>query len=263
MTRRYLTLLFLLLPLLAILGLWLSHRRRQEVDLSWERVRERGILRVGLDPSFPPFEVLGVGGELEGYDVNLAWEMAKTLGVEADFVVSGFDGLYGALVAGRFDCIISSLPYDPTLTRDFGYSRPYFNAGYVLVISASSGVEEISGVRWGSLGAELGSEGEMVARRQLLKSSGGGSLHLYLRPQEVLEAVAEGGIPAGVVDNVSAQQFLAQGKEVEILSPSLTRQNYVIAVRAPDRALLAKIDEVLAELEARGLLGKLGSFSSG
>ena len=189
--------------------------------------------------------------------MNLAREIARRLGVEARFVVSGFDGLYDALRAERFDCIISSLPYDSTLTRDFGYSRPYFNAGYVLVVPASSGIGQVSEVEGGSLGAELGSEGELIARSLLLTSSGGGALHLYLRPQGVLEAVAAGEIPAGVVDNISAQQFLAQGKDVEILSPALTQERYVIAVRSPDRALLAKIDGVLAELEAEGLLGKL------
>lgn len=246
--------------LLAGLGFLLSQRLRQEEDASWEKVKARGTLRVGLDPSFPPFAMVGAEGELKGYDVNLAREIAHRLGLEAEFIASGFDGLYDALRADRFDCIVSALPYDPALARDYGYSKPYFNAGFVLVVSASSPEEPSITAKPRVLGAERGSEGETLARKMLSERSGGGTLRLYSQPQEVLEAVARGEVAAGVLDQVSAREALAQGERVAILAPPLTQEDLVIAVRGEDRALLARINGILEELEGEGLLGRLEAF---
>ena len=112
----------ILLTLLVIAGL-LWQRRGTSVDEAWQRVQLSGVLRVGLDASYPPFEYIdGETGEIVGYDVDLARLIGKELGVEVELINAGFDGLYPALKMGRFDCVISGFPYDPLLTRDVGFS---------------------------------------------------------------------------------------------------------------------------------------------
>ena len=110
--------------------------RGREDDGTLERVQATGELRVGLDASFPPFESLDAGGNVVGFDADLAHAIAAALGAEPVFVNVGFDGLYDALQAGRVDVVISGLPYDPRRTQDVNYSQPYFNAGQVLVVRA-------------------------------------------------------------------------------------------------------------------------------
>ena len=58
------------------------------------------MLRVGLDPSWPPFEFVGERGQVAGLDVDLARAIGDRLGVEVAFVPSGWEGLYAALFAG-------------------------------------------------------------------------------------------------------------------------------------------------------------------
>ena len=105
----------------------------REQDPFLRRVQEAGVLRVGLDPSWPPFESVDERGEVVGLDVDLARAIGYRLGVEVALVPSGWEGLYGALFAGQFDAIISALPYDPWRTREAAYSISYFNAGPVIV----------------------------------------------------------------------------------------------------------------------------------
>jgi ABC-type amino acid transport substrate-binding protein len=136
-------------------------------DDTWDRVREAGILRVGMDASFPPFETIAADGTLVGFDVDLARELGRRLGpalpvpstaegseaegpalsvpsaaegskdegIEVQFVANlPYDGLYDALAVGHVDAVVSALVVNPARMADFAYSTPYFDAGHVLVV---------------------------------------------------------------------------------------------------------------------------------
>jgi ABC-type amino acid transport substrate-binding protein len=142
-------------------------------DDTWDRVHETGILRVGMDASFPPFETIAPDGTLVGFDVDLARELTQRMapavsaakgsaaegpappapsggegsvaeGIEVQFVANlPYDGLYDALAVGRVDVVISALVVNPARMADFAYSTPYFDAGQVLVVRAvGTGIEE-------------------------------------------------------------------------------------------------------------------------
>lgn len=86
-------------------------------DRSLERIEQAGLLKIGLDASYPPFEDIDEAtGEIRGFDVDLARELGRRLGVEIEIINSGWDGLYDALEAGRFDAVISGMVYDPWQT---------------------------------------------------------------------------------------------------------------------------------------------------
>jgi len=239
----------------------LMHGRGDDGTL--ERVQATGELRVGLDASFPPFESLDAGGNVVGFDPDLARAIAANLGAQPVFINVGFDGLYDALWADRVDVVISGLPYDPRRTQDVNYSQPYFNAGQVLVVGAddpalthSSGMgasELLSGrlvaVEWGSLA-------DMEARR--LKQTAQGMQTLpQPTAQDALHALAASQADAAIADAVSVYQFIGQGNaEIHIIA-TLTDEPYVIATRLKSRRLAEAIDEALADLRESGVLDQL------
>ncbi len=63
-------------------------------DGTWQKVQDSGVLKVGIDPTFPPFEELN-GEDLAGIDVDLANALGADLGIDVEFVYFGYDGLYG------------------------------------------------------------------------------------------------------------------------------------------------------------------------
>ncbi len=140
------TLLAVLAVILALVlaGTAACGRRTDGLD----RVRSSGMLRIAVDPSFPPFEFVDGAGQIVGYDADLARALAESLGVDAHFVTTGYDALYDALTVGRADVIISALYPDPGRTAGFAFSRPYFNAGEVIIVSEGSPIsspEELAG----------------------------------------------------------------------------------------------------------------------
>jgi len=249
----------LVLAAIALAAWLILARLGGEEDETWARIRQEGLMRVGMDPSWPHFEYIDEStGQIVGLDVDLARAIGQRLGVEVELVNVGFDSLYDALYMGRFDAIISALPYAPLLLGDVAYSISYFNAGQVLVVSESadqriSEVNDLSGKR---LGVEWGSEGDVVGRR-LLKEIEGLSLQTYLTSEAALRALRGGEVEAAIVDAVSAYEFIAAEGGVQVVGDPLTDEPYVIAVRLNSPLLLKAINEALVEMKEDGTLQRL------
>lgn len=246
--------------LLALLvGGWLLLQRRgTPVDETWQRIQLSGVLRVGLDASYPPFEYIdGKTGEMVGYDVDLARLIGRELGVEAELINAGFDGLYPALKMGRFDCIISAFPYDPLLTRDVGFSIPYFQAGLTLVTRSDEGdIATVDDLGGRTLAVEWGAEGDVEARK-LQRRLEGLTLVPCPTPREALEAVRQGKADGALVDAVSAYQAIYRDPSLRIAQEKITDDPYVILVPLDSPQLLEAINEALARFHADGTLIRL------
>jgi polar amino acid transport system substrate-binding protein len=263
-SRRTL-LVILTLAAIALVAWFVLPRLGGEEDETWARIQGKGLMRVGMDASWPPFEYVDDDGQIVGLDADLAQAIGQCLGVEVELVNVGFDSLYDALYVGRFEAIISALPYDPLLLGDVAYSISYFNAGQVLVVRSDEGeisesanqriseAKDLSGKR---LGVEMGSEGDALAKR-LQKKIEDLSLENYLTPQDVLRALKEGQVEAAIVDAVSAYQFIATEGGVQVIGDPLTDELYVIAVRLDSPLLLKAINEALVEIRDDGTLERL------
>src|SRR5215211_9463241 len=99
--------ILLILATLATLT-WLGQQRPADPYLL--DIQKRGVLRVALDPTYPPFDTL-IDGNPAGYDVTLANAIAADLGVRAEFHTLALDTLYDALASDQVDVLISALPF--------------------------------------------------------------------------------------------------------------------------------------------------------
>ena len=215
---------------------------------TWARVEETGVLRVGIDPTFPPFEVVDENGNPFGLDVDLLRAVAADLGVETHFVYFGYDGLYDALLTGQVDVLASALVVVPERRKDFDYSDSYFNAGEILLVPVGSEIEGMADLNGRSLAVELGAYGHVEATTWAKRLS---SLTVipFPSPQEALTAVAEGQADAGLVDSVSGRLFLRDALPLRRVAEPVTVEPYAFVVRIDDQLLLQKLNESLARLE--------------
>lgn len=244
--------------LLTVFALAFLIKGGEKEDKAWAFIQEKGMLRVGLDPSYPPFEdVNQETGEISGYDVELAREIGRRMGVEVEFVVAGFDGLYDALRARRFEAIISALPYDPRLTQDVRYTVPYFDAGQVLVVrEKETEIKGLSDLAGKKLAVELGSTGDLEARR-LQRQMEGLDLRPLPTPLDALWALKNGEVEAALVDSISAYHFIKYESGARICNPPVVSEPYVVAVHRESAVLWTAINSALLEMEADGTLDAL------
>ena len=150
-----------LLLVLAAAGVLTLAACQGEED-AWQRIQESGRLRVGLEPTFPPFETLE-GEDLTGLDVDLARAIGDDHDLAVEFVYFGYDGLYDALLTGQVDALISALVVMPEKTRDFSYSLPYFDAGQFLVSPDKRPVTSMEQLQGKIIAVELGAQGHVLA----------------------------------------------------------------------------------------------------
>lgn len=214
-----------------------------------------GEMRIGVDASSPPFAAVSTD-ELFGLEIDLGRALAEQIGVPLRFVNMGFDGLYDSLRADQVDIVIARLLYDPLLTRAVRYSRPYYNAGLVLVSPAEHPVLSMDTLPGLALAYEFGSEADAEARRWLRRV-----LPFEQRPYELpwfaLDAVRLGQANAALVDATSARLYLRDHPDWRAEINPVTDSLYVIASRADRPTLAERISAALDALEADGHLARL------
>lgn len=99
---------------------------------------EDGVLQVGADIAYAPMEFFEEGTEnAMGLDIDLGKAIAEELGVEAEFVNTGWDGIIPALDAGRFDVIMSSMTITEERQEEIDFI-PYFTAGTGILVEAGN-----------------------------------------------------------------------------------------------------------------------------
>ncbi|MEJ2730311.1 MAG: transporter substrate-binding domain-containing protein [Deltaproteobacteria bacterium] len=94
-----------------------------------DRILQRGELVVGMAGNMPPMNMTTKAGELIGYEVDLAKNMAGAMGVSAKFSVMHFAELLPALQSGKIDLILSNMTITPARNLKVAFVGPYFTSG--------------------------------------------------------------------------------------------------------------------------------------
>jgi ABC-type amino acid transport substrate-binding protein len=256
---RLARLLFDIILILALAGLgfavWAGGR--PEPDAAWDRVQAHGVLRIGTDPTYPPFESV-VAGQYRGYDVALGQATGARLGLPVEWVPLALDGQYDALLAGQVDLLLSALPLILERQAEVRYSEPYFQAGPLLVVRAGegriAGPADLAGRR---VAVELGSDGDMAVRRLQRTSVPG--LHLaatYHSAADALAALRDGQADVAAADPLALAAFPDRAA-LRALAPPLADQPYVAAVKRDSPRLAALVDLTIREARASGALAQM------
>jgi len=217
-------------------------------DRSLQRVEKAGVLVVGLDPSYPPFENVDKQGHLVGLDVDLARELAQRIGVRAEFVSIDFGSIIDALEVGKFDIILGGVGPFPEYSKQLSYTTPYFDDGLVLIRNprATSTV----------VGIESGSDADMD--QEVLRPKLSGYQFQQFDDQDQIRAeLAQAKIAGAIVDAVTADQWAAAVPGLVVDPTRLVSSPFVIAMRKQDQALFTVLDSELKAMLIRHDLNAL------
>ncbi len=229
-------------------------------DATWSRIIATGTFRVGMDPSFPPFESEDGKGHLKGLDIALVDEMVQqwsreslTTTVHAEYIYTGLDGLYDALRAGQFDAIVSALPYDPKRTEDVYFSHAYFDGGpYIIVREPDATTKTYADLEGKRIGIELGTTGDVFARRWQKRFKY--DLREFDLASEALRALKQGEVDAVFTDWIAFNEFARTNAGVKTVGTPLVHEYLVVAVRKDSPTLLAQINAVIRAMKNDGRL---------
>ena len=153
-----------LIPLLALLLILLGCGGKDYAS-TLDKVRDQGVLIVGTEPEFPPFESLDENGDLVGFDIDLAHAIAEDLGVDVRFETMAFDSLPSALGVGKIDVILSGMTATPERAQSRAFTDSYFRTQLCLLVGKDAAIQKSQDADGKRLVVKLGTTGDINATR--------------------------------------------------------------------------------------------------
>ncbi len=210
-----------------------------------------GKLTVCTSLPYEPFEFRSKG-EIVGFDIDLAAEVAKRLEVSPVFVNTDFDAISSGapLNEGRCDVAAAGLTITGERARVLDFSSPYFDAAQAMVVARGSGLASLDDLGDGRIGVQSGTTGELYVRDNAPATA---EVVTYDDPSEIATALGAQELDAGFYDNTVVGDVVAENPEFEVAADVNTGEQYGMAVRKDGSTdLLRTINDVLAELVESG-----------
>jgi polar amino acid transport system substrate-binding protein len=214
-------------------------------------------LRVGMELSYPPFEMTDQAGNPTGVSVRLAEALAADLGRQLVIENVAFDGLIPALKTGKIDCIISSMTASPERARSIAFSEPYLKTGLAMLVATKSSVRSAADLDTPgrAVVVKKGTTGHQYAATALKQAR---VLVLDKESAAVME-VAQGKADAFIYDAISVyHSHVRHPDTTRALLRPLREESWAVGLRRGDDALKRQIDEFLHRFRAAGGFERLG-----
>ncbi|MCR5097401.1 MAG: amino acid ABC transporter substrate-binding protein [Lachnospiraceae bacterium] len=222
-------------------------------DDSLQAVLDSGQLVLGLDADFPPMGFTGKTGKIVGFDIDVAREVCKRMGVELVCRPIKWDEKEEELNSGEIDCIWNGM----SVTRDrelaMTLSDPYMKNELIFVVTDKSDAK----ATWDLVGRKVGVQAGSTAEETLRESDLFGQVTMVPLDSnmKLIDKVLDGTLDAILVDSVVAYYYVFLSDEkFYVLPESLHEEEYAIGFRKGDMALRDKVQQTLSDMKADGTL---------
>ena len=219
-----------------------------------EDILKRGELLVGLEAGYLPFEMADKKGDFIGFDVDIAKEMAKAMGVKLTIVNTSYDGIIPALLTKKFDIIMSGMTVTQERNLKVNFADPYIVVGQTILLNKKNeGVvksyKDLNDPKY-TVASKLGTTGEQAIKRLMPKAT---YKSFEVESEAGLE-VLNGNADATIYDLLFCVVFMAQqGKDkLVFLDEPFTYEPLAWAVRKGDPDFLNWLNNFLAQLKNDG-----------
>jgi polar amino acid transport system substrate-binding protein len=217
-----------------------------------------GVLTVGSDTAFPPFESMN-GATAEGFDVDLANAIAKELGLTVNYTSQKFDTLIPQLKAGgTFDVIMSGMTITPDRQKEITFSTPYIDSNQSIAVVKGkfakldgNNTAAINTAFTGKIiGVQSGTTGEAWSKENL---KGAKQIVPFDDTLSAFSALNAGKVDA-VVNDLPVSAYLVKTSYTtdELVAEIPTGEQYGIGIATTNADLKTAIDGALAKIKSSG-----------
>ncbi len=237
-----------------------------------DQVMAAGKLVVSTDPNYAPQSFLNDAGELDGFDIAVAKEVAKRLGVTVEFVTPDWDLITAGSWGGRWDLSIGSM----TITEDrqavLWFTDPYYYTPAAFAVHKDNTTitkpEDLSGKTVGvgsatTYEAYLNNQLKIVGETPVYPAPSGITVKPYSTDAEAIQdlALGDGVRLDGVMSALpTIQQAIDGGQPLKVVGNPAYYEPLAFALdktRGPSDALIAKLNEIIKSMHEDGTLSAL------
>jgi polar amino acid transport system substrate-binding protein len=219
-----------------------------------QAVLQRGTLRVGDCLTFAPFGFYNKDGQADGYDVDLAKELAKQMGVKLEVVNTTSANRIPNLQTSKVDVVFCNFTRNLERAKVIEFTTPYVVASEALLVRKNSGIQSIKDMGGRTIATVKGSTNGDEVRSLNIPIK----IQEYDSSQAAILAVKQGQADAMIEDN----NFLAyQAKldpELAVTNEALVPLEYnAFGVKAGDQEWLNYLNLFLFNINASKLNAQL------
>lgn len=212
-------------------------------------------LRVGLEAAYPPFSAPSASGGFVGFDVDIATALCKQMQVQCEFISQDWDGIIPALMARKFDAIISSMAVTEERAKQVDFTEPYYRTSMSVAVARDSSIESLDADIFKDkvVGAQSSSTPGQYAEDVYGKA--GAEVRLYPAADEAGRDLASGRLDALVDDKYPLIEWMRKhSKDCCKLLGDLpgTEGDISIAVRQGDAELRTRLNQAIQDIRADG-----------
>jgi len=232
--------------------------RAADIDLAKkstvESILQKGELRVGFEAGYMPFEMTDTKGEFVGFDIDMAKEMAKAMGVKFVPVNTSWDGIIPSLITGKFDIIMSGMTITQERNLKINFVDPNIIVGQTILIAKKhagqvKSYKDLNDPKF-IVTSKLGTTGEQSAKRMIPKCQ----YKSFETETEAALEVVNGKADAFVYDLPYCVVFMAQqGKgNLVFLDQPFTYEPLAWAINKGDPDFLNWLNNFLRQIKNDG-----------
>ena len=231
-----------------------AESQAEETTAEEAKTTDGGTLIVGFDQDFPPMGIVGDDGEYTGFDLELAQEVAKRLGLEYKAQPIAWDSKDMELESGNIDCIWNGF----TMTGredDYTWTEPYMANQQVFVVANDSDINSQADLAGKIVEVQADSSAEAALKeapeltatfKELLTTADYNTAFMDLE-QGAVDAIAMDVIVAGY-------QIQQRNADFKILDDSLSEEEYGVGFKKGNTELRDKVQSTLEEMAEDGTL---------
>jgi polar amino acid transport system substrate-binding protein len=228
-------------------------------SFSVDAATQGDTLVVGMDLSYPPFEMTDRAGEPSGLSVDLAQELGKALNKRVVIQNMAFDGLIPALKTGKVDLILSSMTATAERARSIDFSEPYFKTGLSLLVNKSSPITSVADLDHPerTIAVKRGTTGHIYVAQHLKKAR----LLLMDKESSAVMEVVQAKADATIYDQIFVlQNWLRNQDTTRALLDPIEAGGWAVGIRKGNDALKAQVNAFLEKFRADGGFSRLADL---
>jgi arginine/ornithine transport system substrate-binding protein len=240
--------LFILLAGALLLGLAAVNASGKD----WKKVR------IGVEGAYPPFSYHTPEGKLEGFDIDIAWALCESMGVECELVQQDWDGMIPALLARKYDAIIASMNITEERKQRVDFTQKYYQTPAKFVRRKGSGIE----ITPEGLAAKVVGVQRATIHDSFLSDNFGDLVEIkrYGTQDEAYLDMTAGRLDLLLADSIPLDEGFLQtdaGKDFEFVGQDYTDPRWFgdgigIALRKGEEQLREMLNKAIDDLRASG-----------
>ncbi len=235
-----------------------ENKTTKKDENSKDTILEKGTLILGLDDSFPPMGFRDDNGKIVGFDIDLAREATKRMGLKLEIKPIDWASKVLVLNKGDIDVIWNGFTADDERRKQVDFTAPYLKNKQILVVADNSDITKKSELKGKKLGIQSGSTSQDALEKDPETEGSLKEVRKYADNVKALLDLKLGRVDAVLVDEVVGRYYVAKKPDTyRILEEHFGEEEYAVGVRKGEDEFLKKLNETLKQIKEDGTESKI------